>query len=210
MPADGAASMRGIAAAGGAGGSLGGAATADASAADWAEDDGAQANDAAAKHAAMPMRNIRSVLRIGPDILRITPRFESAFPGRLRTAAGSITPLSFEPYQNSQVACRSLILEVVQQEIGDAVEKLDARRSVRHAMAAARKDHQAGGIFFGEDQLVDHLRGVGEVDVVVARRVGDHQLALQICRLTDRGAVEVGGGIILRPAHVALGVRRVE
>jgi len=61
--------MRGVAVAGGAGGSLGGAATADVSAADWAEDDGAQANAAAAKHTAMPIRSIRSILRIGPDIL---------------------------------------------------------------------------------------------------------------------------------------------
>jgi hypothetical protein len=61
--------MRGVATAGGAGGSLGGAATADVSAADWADDDGAQANVAAAKHAAMPIRSIRSLLKIWPDIL---------------------------------------------------------------------------------------------------------------------------------------------
>lgn len=71
------------------------------------------------------------------------------------------------------------MLEIIQKEISDSIEELDLRREVSHAVATARKNEQASGIFSSGDQIIDQLRGIREMDVVVAGGMSDQELAPQ-------------------------------
>ena len=56
------------------------------------------------------------------------------------------------------------------------------------------------------DELLGELNGVGEVDVVVVGAGGDQKFALELGSVGYRRRILVALGVVLRQAHVALGV----
>src|SRR5207245_708208 len=95
--------------------------------------------------------------------------------------------------------------EVVEEKLGDAPEQVQARGAIADAVAASRIDLNFG-VAARLDELLGELNGVGEVDVVVVGAGGNQKFALELGGVGYRRRILVALGVVLRQAHVALGV----
>src|SRR5271168_5486124 len=76
-------------------------------------------------------------------------------------------------------------------------------------MAAAGENHQLVGITAAVNQGIQQFHGIGEVHVVVAGAVHEHQFAFDVFGLVDGRGIFVPLGVVLGTSHVALGVNGV-
>lgn len=91
----------------------------------------------------------------------------------LRQNGRAVSRLRYSP-KLARAATRRRASEILQEKLGDAVKKLDARGAIGDRMAAAGENHQSGRILSGGNKTVEHLGGVCEMNVVITCAMDFH------------------------------------
>src|SRR5579863_1526658 len=103
---------------------------------------------------------------------------------------------------------RFLLTQVFNKKLRHAIEDVEARGAIADTVAAIGVDQELG-VFLGVDEFLLEGHRVRKMHIVITCGVRDEQLAFQSCRKIHRRRIAIAFRIVLRRAHVALGINRV-